>query len=234
MNFITASTCAGAISEVSRGSEGKASESLPIRLPRLTFPAKRQPAFIARLIALTWLLLASTHAFSQGSSGFVFASIPWLSDERAVMEKMQAAGFEFQKRDEDGDLVFRGVVLGTKSVAYAFLGSKRLVKVQVVMATPDSEARRTYDEMRQVLIEKYGKPEKTYAFFMTPYYEGDGFENQAIRVGKGRFASFWNKAADGSSLAIYISERLAVSVEYESPQYGVELKRRRAAGTTAF
>lgn len=84
--------------------------------------------------------------------------------------------------------------------------------------------------MKEILIKKYGELTKDYAFFQSPYREGDGYEEQAIRVGKGHFAAFWSS----QGLGVMISDRLTVRVLYESASWDAELERRKVKGASVF
>lgn len=67
-----------------------------------------------------------------------------------------------------------------------------------------------YGNLRSSLISKYGQPNQTFASFTDPYYEGDGYELQAVRLEKCTYATFW------SDIYIQISEYLQVNVVYQN------------------
>lgn len=46
-------------------------------------------------------------------------------------------------------------------------------------------------KFKEILIRNYGDPKSDFWFFLSPYYEGDGFELQAIRKGAMRSAVFF-------------------------------------------
>ena len=95
--------------------------------------------------------LATTTAVN--AQRITYAGIPWGSDVATVKNKMVAAGFTFDKTDSDGDLEFRnGIVLDTKTAAFAMFHKGGLAKIQINMATPDEKAVRIFHEMREMLI----------------------------------------------------------------------------------
>lgn len=174
------------------------------------------------MCAVAPLLLASA---AQGQD-IKFADLRWGTRDAEVKSTLAAAGFTYIKTDEDGDLVFTGRALDHTARLYAFMTPDRsLVKVQVSVATDNDEVRSTYARMRNSLIEKYGTPTNDFHFFSQPYYEGDGYEETAISVGKGTFAVFWIRPGNGN-LTLEISKALALNVEYESPAYHAEKVRR--------
>jgi hypothetical protein len=181
---------------------------------------------------------ASSDDKPEASKSFQFAGIPWGSDTGTVKEKMMAAGFTFKKQDEDGDLVFEGSVLGYDARAYCLMAQGRAVKVMITIYTPDNKARETYNEMKGLLAKKYGEGQY-FKSFDPPYDEGDGYEDQAIGLGKAHFDSFWgeHKGEAGTypeGLFLTITEELTVRVSYESSDWGAEADRRKAKETKAF
>ena len=193
--------------------------------------------FSVAFIILPALGNSSQNTPKQGKS-FQFAGIPWGSDQDTIREKMEAAGFSFMKVDEDGDLHFGGTVLGTPAVVFCVLGQGRLLKVIVSILTPDQKARYMFDEMMGSLVKKYGQG-RFLEGYESPYEKGDGYEDQAIKVGKGHVLCLWGPdTMEGSTypegLLLKISERLTVDVTYESSGWGPEADRRKARATTPF
>jgi hypothetical protein len=171
------------------------------------------------------------------STNWNYGEIPWLSSKAEVKRILEQKGLAFTKTDEDGDLVFSGTLIGKTARLYAIFANDRLVKTSVVLITPDREARSTFRDMRETMITKYGRPESDFHFFTKPYYEGDGYEDQAIRVGKGHFDVFWTKTEGLNreyALHLGIRETLLVAVDYESPDWKAEYERRRARSTKDF
>jgi hypothetical protein len=63
--------------------------------------------------------------------------------------------------------------------------------------------------------------------------ESDGFEDQAIRLGKAQFFSLWIRE-DQTTLGLSISEQLNDVLGYEAADWGVEVKRRSAKAARVF
>lgn len=165
-----------------------------------------------------------------------FAGVPWLSSAVTVKAILQSKGFTFIKVDSDGDLDFSGAINGKNVRVYAFLTPARtLVKMQVVFVTSNDEALNYYVEMKATLSTKYGAPAKHYEFWMDPYTEADSESEHetALAVGKGVFSSFW-EFSDGGGLYEEITKGLAVSLNYESPGWHIELQRRKNSGNSVL
>jgi hypothetical protein len=186
------------------------------------------------LLVLSVLLCGVADAAS-----YRFADLVWGSSPTEVRAGLVAKGYQDIAADKDGDLGFRGTVLETPVVGRALFAGAKLSAVTVILVTADKDCRSMYSRMKEVLTAKYGPPTQALEFFTSPYYKGDGFEDQAIRLGKGHFDVFWStppesRDTEGDDLWLGITDRLAVRIQYESPTWSEELKRRQAVDTDAF
>ena len=181
------------------------------------------------IIAITFtVFLLSVNA----RAAFVFSDIPWNTPAETVVKKLKVAGFKQIKRDKQGDYAFRGNLLGHDAGGIAMFARSKLVKVVVMLATPEEVVRETYQQVREVLLTKYGQPMRTLASFVEPFHEGDGYEAEAIRSGKGIFLTQWSDA--GQQLLVNITPDLTVAVTYVSQDWAGELERRKNKGSAAF
>ena len=180
-----------------------------------------------RFLFFVFFCLTSVSAFAGGDAP-IFADLKWGASTASVRSQLAAKGFDTEI-DSDGDVKFKGRLIGYPAVGWAVLVSNRLLKVEAIIVTPDNKARQAYSEMKEVLIGKYGSPTGKYEFFTKPYYEGDGHEGQALRLGKATFTLFW-----GNALSMGITEKLTVQLTYESPEWSAESARRKKRGTEVF
>lgn len=99
--------------------------------------------------------------------------------------------------------------------------SHKLWKVSVFFLTPANidfySVKSKYNVYKNALVKKYGEPSSDYAFFSDPYYEGDGYETSAIKLGKGTFSSFW-MSTDGA-ISCEIDDDLDIAIRYENDKY---------------
>ncbi|HEX7421017.1 MAG TPA: hypothetical protein VF505_14100 [Thermoanaerobaculia bacterium] len=165
-------------------------------------------------------------------AAFVFSDIPWNAPADSVVKKLKAAGFKQIKKDKQGDYSFGGDLLGHDAAGMAMFAKGRLVRVIVMLTTPEETIRETYSQVREVLLNKYGKPVRTLASFVEPFHQGDGYESEAIRSGKAIFLTQWRD--DGQQLLVNITSGLMIGVSYESPDWAAELERRKNKGSAAF
>lgn len=76
-----------------------------------------------------------------------------------------------------------------------------------------------YERYKLLLTEKYGTPE-SYEYFKEPYYEGDGYEMQAVKLEKVTYISFWNKQESNLGLFLTISQFEQLQISYENTKNG--------------
>jgi hypothetical protein len=171
------------------------------------------------------LICRTTAAFAEVR---MFANVPWGSDLGTVKSRLEAANFQVTKIDEDGDPHFEGMLFAQKVAGFVIFANGGAAKVFVRLATPDNDARDVYKTVKDALTGKYGAASNEYAFYESPYFEGDGFEEQAIRIGKGHFAAFWTtENSQLGTMSVKVSEALTVDVTYESPAWGAEADKRK-------
>jgi hypothetical protein len=69
-----------------------------------------------------------------------------------------------------------------------------------------------YNELVSLYKVKYGQPSHSFKFFRSPYKEGDGYEYQAIRVGKGTMSTYWG---ENFVVGIVVEQSGAVTISYQ-------------------
>lgn len=179
---------------------------------------------LARAAALFTLVGLVSWAAPAGAQSYTFAGTSWNDNIATTKEHITDAGFEFTEIDDDGDATFDGTVMDYPSRVYAmFNPKKRLVKVSVLIATPDDDAITTYKAMVNTLTKKYGDPLTVVNNVKPPYKKGQ--EQEALADGKGTMASLWGTEETGY-LVVQVTEKLAVRVAYEGPDWSAESDRR--------
>lgn len=175
------------------------------------------------------LLLIALPVLAQDKATPSFADIPWTATADQVVRQLEAKGFT-ASRDKDGDIEFKGTILSNKAIGLVYLSPRGLpVKMAVRLVTRDEEALTAYRIMAQALRDKYGAPTRDIEQYGSPYYKGDGYETQAIRMDKALVAMAW-----GDSLMLRIHRSLTVETIYESPAWIAESARRRGRETAVF
>jgi hypothetical protein len=203
-------------------------------LPKRRKPMSDRLVQVAAALSLL-ILLTSPSAIAET---FNFADCDWGISREQTKKLLGSRGFGEFEVDRDGDLVFSGGrLVGHAAGGVALFTPKgRLTKMIVILATADHKAIPTYKEMLVTLKNKYGGPTHEFRSFDKPYYEGDGFEEQAVRLGKADFSAYWigGEGKYKGTLSVKVTENLAVTITYESPEWPVESDRRQAKATDVF
>lgn len=172
-------------------------------------------------------------ALAVRAEPYSFAELQWGANKEEVAKQLRAKGF-LVSDSKGGDIQIAGVLVGYKALGFAMFGTSGLAKVGVSIATPENKALSVYRDMKDTLTKKYGEPESTYQVFVKPYYEGDGYAEQAIRRGKGHFMSMWKEPATKTELGLQVTERLEVMVIYEAPTWAEETAKRKEKAVSVF
>jgi len=169
---------------------------------------KAKMKIINFFISLVVFLLLSNLGFSQPSFNGVNAG----QNLEVTISEFEEKGFVESFRR--GNLVsMQGMVNGSKmDVFVVFTPESKLVwKIQVIAEEKSSwiSAKTSFFKFCDILTEKWGPAPNKYTFFKEPYYEGDGYELQALRVDKAVYFYSWD--VPGGS----------ISVRLRSYQYGI-------------
>jgi hypothetical protein len=174
---------------------------------------------------------------ARRTNRYIFAGIEWGTKLTTARAALVRQGFVSSGRDVDGDYKFSGQVLGDSAfVTLAADRHERVLKV-IVMINPDPGGPRfIFEQMKRVLTEKYGLPVVDVERFDSPFHAADGFEEQAIALGKAHYFVAWaaDLGQESERLQLTIEKELLVAVVYECPEWDIERKRRLAAAYKAF
>jgi hypothetical protein len=200
-------------------------------MPRHLFPVSRAHVALALLVAGIGCAGGSrTAAFVPPSrpAEFSLAGIPWGIAADSVSELMSPRGYNYNKADDDGDLLYDGILYRTPTRVFAFMGQQKLLKFRVVINTPDEKAIAMYHTARAELVKQYGQPKETIEEYEAPYAKGDNKQQQAFRDKKAVMRTYWLPSGSRTSLvSVQVSSNLAVLVDYESAAWDRESVRRR-------
>jgi hypothetical protein len=128
---------------------------------------------------------------------------------------LQKKGFKRESVTESGNVVvFKGRVSNSSVtlVVHSTPKTKLVWAFKIIFEVQSSwyELKSQYNDLVKTLTNKYGEPTKTFQSFLSPYYEGDGYEMSALRVGKVVYLSSWN------IVYIKINKSGAISIQYEN------------------
>lgn len=167
------------------------------------------------LIAMTLLMTMVAH-------GQTFAGIPLSGNVDVFRQKLTAKGF-ILKKVIDAGYVYKGKI-GTEQVeVYVMHTPKSRYVTKAAVYFPEKFSFTSlvmdYEEKLAVLVSKYGEADNCFDYFKSPYYEGDGYEMQAVSSDNYRRICFWTEGVNSLfPKIIQISVSGCVMVMYENTE----------------
>lgn len=142
------------------------------------------------LIVILLLVIHSIFANSQSYNGIEVGK-----DLASTKAKVLSKGFVQVKKDLKNCLVYQKYENGKKLEIYLIHTpyTKIVWKLAVFVddATSWSRSKEKYFKYVSILTNKYGDPKTSVDEFESPYYEGDGYEIQALYLGKASIGSIF-------------------------------------------
>lgn len=134
----------------------------------------------------------------------------------SFVEKMKTKGFTFIERIDDVTIM-KGTFTNKPVDLYISQTpvTKKVSRVTVYYEKDETWSSIKYDY--QKLVEAYKEKytlDKEFHFFSKPYYEGDGYEMQAVKLEKCHYVAFF-KTESGSTIFVKISEFKQITITYE-------------------
>jgi hypothetical protein len=167
------------------------------------------------------ILFISINVFGQQFDGVNISG-----DLPTAISKYKAKGYIFQKFIDNG-AILKGKIAQTPIELFIFVTPKSK-KVYKVVGYLDEDIswvslKSTYNRFHEIIINKYGSPDGDYEDFITPYYEGDGYELSAVGQEKVNYSAYWLNRA-GLNVGIEISKFKQVKISYENTEL-IKIKR---------
>ena len=159
------------------------------------------------------ILFISINVFGQQFDGVNISG-----DLPTAISKYKAKGYTFEKFIDNG-AILKGKIAQTPIELFIFVTPKTK-KVYKVVGYLDEDIswvslKSTYNRFHDIITTKYGTPDGNYEDFITPYYEGDGYEMSAVGLEKVNYSAYWlNKL--GLNIGVEISKFKQVKITYEN------------------
>lgn len=145
-----------------------------------------------------------------------FRGVPIDGHRDKFVAEMKKLGYQEVYRNETG-VAMEGTFTNkdAKLLILATVKSKTVWKVaaQIDEDASWSQLKSDYYEYVKLYKTKYGEPFDHFEFFSSPYYEGDGYELQALRNDKCTYSSFFATEKGILSVSIISSGRLSLVYE---------------------
>jgi hypothetical protein len=132
----------------------------------------------------------------------------------AMAKKGAILDAKYSKKDR---LIFNNVKVGPKTTDFIKLlfVDDKLFDVTMYYNEIQGNLQKGFDQLKETLENKYGSGEY-YRNFDSPYKDGDGYEMQAIKLGKGYISSYWT--FKNASISLEIDETLAIKLGYQDSE----------------
>lgn len=146
-----------------------------------------------KLCALFMSLMFSVAVFAQ--SHLEFRGIPIDGHINDFVKKMKAIGYVETHRTSSAVLMTGK--FANHSATIGVFSTSKSHKVYNIAVTFEKQSswssiKSRYFEFKELYTSKYGKPSKVVERFKDPYYEGDGYEMQALKLDKCVYASIFD------------------------------------------
>lgn len=141
------------------------------------------------------LVLTTYTCFAEGH--ITFKGIEIDGSLLEFTQKLEEKGFtKVYTADDQSGCVLKGSFAGFDDCDVAVISTKNENIVwKVVVYLPDQTSwyalKSRYNDYKSSLIDKYGSPSNDFHFFSKPYYEGDGYELQALQNNKCHYAVYF-------------------------------------------
>ncbi len=171
----------------------------------------------------TLMILLFIGSICNAQEHLTFKGIPIDGKLNEFVSKLQNEGYVLNFTNDEGNAcILEGAFAGFANCKIFVLStpySHIVWKVAVKLPEQNSwySLKSRYNDFKNSLTQKYGDPENDYHFFSSPYYEGDGFEFQALRKDKCSYAAFFDTQTGYISIEIeskeYDSGRVSIAYE---------------------
>jgi hypothetical protein len=165
-------------------------------------------------------LFLTTLVYSQD-----FMGIKVDGSKAQIIAAFQAKGFKKLEGDFGKSVIMFQGKIGYKEVEVVTVFTPLTGKcwkfaVYLPQQTSWVSLKSEFYEYVDLFTKKYGKPTTEYNFFISPYYEGDGYELSAVKLDKCRFITIWNE-----TYAVEISEYKQIRITYQNEKNSTLLDR---------
>lgn len=173
------------------------------------------------------------------ANNYNFSNLKWGTSQDEVVETLEKK-YEIIRNDKGLATIFKGSFIGEQLFGFAKYNENGLAGVNIFLIDGDSKsqkgyswigARIVYDKLADALTNKYGEP-RVLENFGSPYFEGDGYEEQAFRKQQAVWAKHWPQKPDTTTLlSLSIGKMIigdmyfAVLINYQSDENVAENKK---------
>jgi hypothetical protein len=164
------------------------------------------------LLAILITVLLSNFIFAQPT----FLGIKVEGPVSKIVDKLKIQGYTKEKNVTDEIIKLTNGKDNILLVHFNYNNVDLIWKAGIVKPSNSNwySLQNEYNELKTILITKYGEFTKSYEFFSSPYTEDDGYQLQALRSDKCTYYTFWD--VDNGSISLRIRGDASVCISYEN------------------
>jgi len=152
-----------------------------------------------------------------------FQGLAWRATTGDIAKWASARGSQYVKTIEKygvmTTLVYNGSYGGEPAEYRLTLYKGQFYQVNIYCESiPEETLIDKWRQFKQLLSQKYGNPSNDFYYFQSPYYDGDGYELQAIGLGKGTAITYWERPVGNGEniiLSCEITTAMSINVSYQ-------------------
>lgn len=140
-------------------------------------------------VIIIMLLSIITNA-QNGNDHISFQGISFSVPLNKFIEQLKQKGYDFIGKSENDPTfnLVEGQFLNEKcTISIISTKNEKVGQLFITLGEAHDSwysIKGRYEDLKKIFIKKYGNPKKSYEYFKDPYYEGDGYELQAVKKGK--------------------------------------------------
>jgi hypothetical protein len=143
------------------------------------------------ILIFSFLSILQILCFGQEQSNLDgFSGINWNETLQNAEKIMTEKEFIVVSKDNN-DLMLKGKFAGENATIILSFFDEKFYRAIVIYEYERNRALSKYNSYVSLMSERYGKPNESIERYISPYYKGDGYEEQAIRMNKGIVSSKW-------------------------------------------
>lgn len=162
------------------------------------------------------ILLAFFAVTASAQTGHLeFMGIPITGTPIQMGQKLKAKGFTFKGNLDEDIREYTGKFAGNNVSLYVASQNNNVWKIVVdyIRSNSFTTLKSAYNKMVTQFTLKYGDPMGHFEYFKDPYYEGDGFELQALKLQKCCYFTGWS--LEKGNISVTISAIPSILISYE-------------------
>ena len=156
-----------------------------------------------------------------------FLGIPWGASPQEVDQAMMKRNATRSEATDNGEIIiYSDTFIGKEAQIAFYFYNNQMWQAGAFISSPKYQVIDNWEEICDLIAEKYGKPTNKFFYFKSPYRDGDGFETQALQLGKATAAWYWffpvSNDKEENGLSCKINTSLIIVIMYQNGELAKE------------